>query len=86
MAGSESIIASSHTHTVNARTTASHNIATKVGNLNPKNKEKGQKEKQKETAPDDPENFSDEDDSREREAALSSPIKGKTSRELSKVI
>ena len=86
MAGSESITASGHTRTVNARMTASHNIAMKVGNLNPKNKEKGRKEKRKETAPYDPKNFSDEDDSREREAALSSPIKGKTSRELSKVI
>jgi hypothetical protein len=45
--------------------------------------------KQQETAPDPDDgtfSLSDEDDSREREAALSSPIKGKTSRELNKVI
>jgi hypothetical protein len=92
VAGSESITtkASANGHTLvttKAQTTASNNIATKVGNLNEKkSKEKGPKEKQKETAPNDPENLnlSDEDDSREREAALSSPIKGKTSRELNK--
>ena len=69
--------------TVTARTTAnSHHIATKAGNLIPK-KNKGKapdlKGKQKETAPE-----SDEDDSLEKEAALSSPIKGKTSREVNK--
>jgi hypothetical protein len=89
VAGSESIAANGHTRvtgTTNARTTASNNIATKISD--PKNnKEKGPKEKRKKTAPDDPENLylTDEDDSREREAALSSPIKGMTSRELNKV-
>jgi hypothetical protein len=66
--------------TVTARTTASHNIATKAG----KNKGKGPKGKKKDTAPES-DSLSDEDDSREREAALSSPIKGKASRELNKV-
>ena len=52
-----------------------------------KNKGKGLKGKQKETAPQEPDtniSLSDEDKSCEREAALSSPIKGKTSRELNK--
>ena len=77
------------------RTTASHNIATKAGNLiSKKNKGKGLKGKQKDKAPESDSgsdrtargiSLSDEDDSRERKAALSSPIKGKTSRELNKV-
>jgi hypothetical protein len=90
LAGSESITGKSSGGTrratstaVTARTTASHNIATKAGNLisKKKNKGKGPNGKDKETAP----TLSDEDDSREREAALSSPIKGKISRELNKV-
>jgi hypothetical protein len=64
--------------TVTARTTASHNIATSIKPGNLKNKGNLRRE----TAPDSAE--SDEDDSREREAALSSPIIGKVSRELSK--
>jgi hypothetical protein len=63
--------------------TASHNIAAKTGNLISKNKEKGSKGKQKDSTAPDPD--INEDDSQERKAALSSPIKGKTSRELSKV-
>lgn len=89
------------TGTVTTRTTASHNIATKAGNLiSKKNKGKGRsvkgKQKDSDKAPDrhgDSDstginlNLSDEfdDDSHEREAALSSPIKGKTSREINKV-
>lgn len=93
LAGSESVTAKSagggtRRATVNARTTAnSHDITnTKAGSLNlKKNKETGPKGKQKKTAP-NPASDADEfeDDSREREAALSSPISGKTSRELSK--
>jgi hypothetical protein len=67
---------------VTARTTASHHIASKAGKLI-KNKGKGSNGKLKETAPEP--DLSDEDDSQEREAALSSPIKGKISRELNKV-
>ena len=74
--------------TATARTTASHNIAakaTKAGNIR-KNKAKDPKGKKKDTAPEpEPDSLSDEDDSREREAALSSPIKGKISRELNEV-
>lgn len=72
-----------------ARTTASHNITTKAGNLiSKKNKGKGPNGKQKtepEPASDANYSLSDEDDSREREAALSSPIKGIISRALNKV-
>jgi hypothetical protein len=68
---------------VTARTTASHNIAMKAGNFSKKNKA-GSKGKQKK-APEPKPDTSDEDDSHEREAALSSPIKGKISRELNKV-
>jgi hypothetical protein len=88
------------TGTVTTRTTASHNIATKAGNLiSKKNKGKGRsvkgKQKDSDKAPNRHGDFdtginlnlSDEfeDDSHEREAALSSPIKGKTSREINKV-
>lgn len=71
---------------MNGRTTASHNIIAEAGKLNSKkNKEKGLKEKRKETtAPESDDSI--EDDSHERDEALSSPIKGKTSRELTKVI
>lgn len=66
---------------------ASHNITTNLkGDLIPrKNKGKDLKGKPKDldTAP-DAASLSDEDDSHKREAALSSPIKGKTSRELNK--
>lgn len=96
LAGSESVGGTRARPTVTARTTASHNIAsTKAGNLTSKKKNKGKasKGKQKETVPEpdtqpEPEaqaSLSDDDDSQEREAALSSPIKGKTSRELNKV-
>jgi hypothetical protein len=101
MAGSESIAklksqasnsesGTQRASTVTARTTASHNITAKAGKSNSK-KNKGKKGlngKQKDsTAPehDSSISLSDEDDSQEREAALSSPIKGKTSRELNKV-
>lgn len=78
--------------TVTARTTDSHNITSTTSKLeagNPapkKNKEKGLKGKQKEAPKlDSDTNISDDDDSQEREAALSSPIKGKISRQLNKV-
>jgi hypothetical protein len=99
LAGSESIVtkssggtraatsraaASQASTTVTARTTASHHIASKAGKLiKNKGNLKGSNGKLKETAPEP--DLSDEDDSREREAALSSPIKGKISRELNKV-
>jgi hypothetical protein len=90
VADSESIAAAksqAQRATVTDRKTASHNIASKTGNLiSKKNKNlKGPKGKQKDTAP-EPELLEDsDDDSKEREAALSSPIKGKTSRALNKV-
>jgi hypothetical protein len=72
--------------TVTAQMMASHNIA--ITNLiSRKNKRKGPKGKKKDTAPEPDTGImvSDEDDSQEREAALSSSIKGKTSRELNQV-
>jgi hypothetical protein len=73
--------------TVTARTTSSHNItSTKAGNLvSTKNKGKGRKGKKTTAAAGGEPGLTDEDDSREKEAALSSPIKGKISREGNKV-
>jgi hypothetical protein len=88
LAGSESIVKSSggtRATAVTARTTASHNIATKAGNFISKKNKAQKNSKGKETAPEPEPDTSDEDDSRERDAALSSPIKGKISRELNKV-
>lgn len=95
LAGSESVAgrtstsasqSSGSTRAVTARTTASHNIIATTNSkaVLKKNKGKGKPKEISSTAKPDT-NLSDDDDSREREAALSSPIKGKTSRELNKV-
>ena len=73
-----------------SRTTASHQIATKtdiVTNLrkdNPSHKTKTKGKKQH-SEPEANFNASDEDDSLERKAALSSPVKGIAARKASKV-
>jgi hypothetical protein len=67
--------------TGSGRTTASHQIAAKtdiVTNLRKGKKTKGKKQHSEPEA-------SDEDDSLEREAALSSPVKGIVARKANKV-
>jgi hypothetical protein len=66
------------------RTTASHQIAAKTGNVIMKAR-KGKTKGEKRRSEPEAYNASDEDDSLEREAALLSPVKGIAARKANKV-